>query len=403
METWEIAEQEDFVAVLIATLSKGWADQYGESFEITGGSSPLSGQQWFLQPTFTTLYTSDMSRAARRFIMARFKFTPVAARAPFQWALGFTLGSRIGLKLRGQRLLWVHPHVPGAANVLIVPGSRRVRTFDFTSGLTRSFLKAGYPVDAIANEAAVRGIQGTGPFFPVTEVGRDNTWFEEPIVDGYPLPRCPPWWPREHYAGRALQALDEWLGRDTLEISAGARAETLVTQIEARQQELLQGFPEAVLPGATLLESLAEGAERLGDIELARTHGDLQPGNIHVARDTRNVYLIDWEHTDRRFRSYDFLTYGLRARYPIGLGPRILRFIREQPTEMAFEHLPRSSQPERAATVALFLLEELNRSVTDAANAPYRTLPHGFRLVCREIKAIENELTGRYPQGGPFK
>jgi hypothetical protein len=403
LETREIAEQEDFESVLAATLSKGWADQYGERFEINGDRGARRGQEWFLQPTFTTLYTSDVSRAARSFMVARFKYTPVTARAPFQWMLGTALGSRLGLSLRRRRLLSVHPPVPGAANVLIVPGSRRVRTFDLTAGLSRSFLKAGYPVGAIANEVAVRGSEAKGPFFPVIGVGGDHTWFEEPIVDGFPLPRCPPWWPRERYASLALQALDEWLSRGVKEVAARVRAEELVAQIAARRQGLLRRFPDVPLPKASLLESLALGAEWLGDIELAQSHGDLQPGNIHVGRRPRRVYLIDWEHTDRRFRSYDFLTFGLRARYPKGLGVRILRFITEQPTELAFEYLPRISQQERAAMVALFLLEELNRSVADAARTPYRTLPYGFRQVCREITSIEEELGKSVPKRLPFK
>ena len=403
METWEIAEQEDLVSVLSATLSRGWATQFGKNFVVTADSGSQAGQEWFLQPTLTTLYSSDVSRAGRRFMMSRFKFTPVARRLPFQWALGAYLGSRVGLALGRRTLLRVHPPIPGAANVLIVPGSRRVRTFDLGSGLSRSFLKAGYPLDAIGKEAAVRGSEGTGPFFPVTEVGGDHTWFEEPIVDGFPLPRCPPWWPRQRYAREALQALDGWMSRDVKEVSARRRADELLTQIAARRDDLLQRFTDVPLPPVSFLEALAEGAQALGDIELVQSHGDLQPGNIHVASRPRSVYLIDWEHTDRRSRAYDFLTYGLRARYPKGLGTRLLRFMKEQPTDPAFEHLHEDWRGKRAPAAALFLLEELHRSVGDAATTPYRALPHGFRLVCREISRIEEQLRVEVAKGRSFQ
>lgn len=397
METWEIAEQEDLVSVLKKTLSKGWAEQYGQSFDMSAGSIHGRGQQWFLQPTLTTLYTAGVSQAGRRFMVDRFRFTPVTRRAPFQWMFGTALGSRIGLSVRGQALFGVDPPVPGAANLLVVPGSRRVRTFDLARGLSRSLLKEGYPVDAISNEVAVRGGGGTGPFSPLTKVGKDHTWFEEPLLDGFPLPRCPPWWPRRRYESQALDTLDEWMSHDAQRVSARARVDMLMRRIAAGREGLLGRFRNIPLPDASFLELLAEGAEKLDEVELVRSHGDLQPGNIHVTSRTRSVYLIDWEHTDRRFRGYDFLTYGLQARYPKGLGTRILGFIAEQPTGAAFEHLPQGSQRERAGAVALFLLEELERSVTDAAATPYRTIPYGFRLVCWELSAIHPELRKQVP------
>lgn len=400
LETWEIAEQEDLVSVLTATLSKGWTDQHGGTFDVAVGSKRGKGQEWFLQRTLTTLYNEDVSRAARRFMVDRFRFTPVTARVPLQWMLGTALGSPIGLSLSRRPVFRVRPPVPGAANLLIIPGSRRVRTFDLAEGLSRSFLKAGYPVDAISNEVAVRGRDGTGPFFPVTDVGNDQTWFEEPIVDGFPLPRCPSWWPRRHYEAQALRALDEWSRLDAQDISARERAEGLLKRVSTGRQELLHRFQGVSLPNASLIQAIAEKAEQLGDIQLVQSHGDLQPGNIHVERRTRRVYLIDWEHTDRRSRSYDSLTYGLRARYPKGLGARMLQFIAGQPTgptEVAFQQLSRSSHRGRVAAVAMFLLEELDRSIADVARTPYRTVPYGFRVMCAELSAIEAELRELVP------
>jgi hypothetical protein len=398
LETWELAEQEDFESVLIATLAEGWTEQYGQEFRVTAAVARGPVQQWFLEPTMTTLYTKDVTRAVRRFMMDRFRFTPVTARAPFQWLVGTALGSRARLYINKRVVFGVDPPIPRAANVLIVPGSRRVRIFDFSAGLSRSLLKRGYPVEAVSNEVTVREGRG-GPFPPLFRRAADQTWFEEPIIDGYPLPRCPPWWPRQRYATEILDTLREWSSVEAEKVPAPSYAEELARRISAGQAELLDRFRDVPLPDPAFLELLMEAAGSTGELELVQSHGDLQPGNIHVQRTPRRVFLIDWEYATRRSRAYDFLTYGLRARYPSGLGARMLEFISEPATRLTLQHLSLASREERASSLALFLLEDLERSISDSIHSPYKELPYGFRLVCRELTLAEGELKKAFLKG----
>jgi hypothetical protein len=176
-------------------------------------------------------------------------------------------------------------------------------------------------------------------------------------------------------------------------------AEELARRISAGQAELLDRFRDVPLPDPAFLELLMEAARSTGKLELVQSHGDLQPGNIHIQRTPRRVFLIDWEYAARRSRAYDFLTYGLRARYPSGLGARMLEFISQPASGVAFQYLSLASREERASSLALFLLEDLERSISDSIHSPYKKLPYGFRLVCRELALAEGELTKAFLRG----
>ena len=60
-------------------------------------------------------------------------------------------------------------------------------------------------------------------------------------------------------------------------------------------------------------------------VDTAQSHGDFQPANILIptVSDQRNVYLIDWEYTDKRCRWYDAMVFVLNSRSPIGLAGRV--------------------------------------------------------------------------------
>jgi hypothetical protein len=121
------------------------------------------------------------------------------------------------------------------------------------------------------------------------------------------------------------------------------------------------------------VEGLAERSAALGTTELARSHGDFQPGNVLIDVDAGRVLLTDWEHTGVRFRWYDPLVWGLRSRFAGGLEGRVARFLSTGDLwGGAGQLLPReaSDRPWRESALALFLLEELAWIAEDSLSGP---------------------------------
>ena len=99
------------------------------------------------------------------------------------------------------------------------------------------FLKVGFDPTALRTEIAVRGSGAQGPWVPITASGL--TWFEEPIFDGFALPRCPPWYSRQDLAAAALGKLDAWLDRTERQVAGRVHAEAVL----ARLTGSLRGLP----------------------------------------------------------------------------------------------------------------------------------------------------------------
>jgi hypothetical protein len=236
-------------------------------------------------------------------------------------------------------------------------------------------LKAGYEPEPVLNEIRARGDRD-GPFPRITSWDPGGRWFEEPIVEGFALPRCPPWKDRTRFEEEALRLLGAHLAATGCSTSAAAHSAALVVQVERLSpgldaklgSELASRLPPVLAP-------LAREASRLGEISVAASHGDFQPGNVLVEDHAGQVLLTDWEHAAVRFDAYDPMVWGLRGRRAAGLDRRIAGFLERGEAGAAARLLPRRIDPEwRRGALSLYLLEELAWIVHDGLSGPRAAL-----------------------------
>ena len=252
--------REDFDAVLAQTLSAAWTAWRGAPHRVTVGDPAAPGQRWTFQPLLSAYYVpSALSRRARRYLADSFRHTPVAHRRLPQLALGTLLATRAGLTLAGRPGFTVDPPLPDPGHTLVVPGNQRLRLFDFRAGRTRVVLKRGFDAASLATEVRVR-TSGPGPFPPVLDHGLEPLpWLEEPLLDAWALPRCPPHVDTAAARQRAVAALDAWL-------ATTARREeraSWIAGLRSRLTETLAGLTERFGEVQTLHPSLAALADAL--------------------------------------------------------------------------------------------------------------------------------------------
>jgi hypothetical protein len=382
MRISEMRSREDADRILAETLATGWSDQFGVAVAVSLDPD-AAGQAFLHQPLLGAYFTARPSRSVRRFLRDFFRFTPVRSRRAAQWVLGTAITTSVGLRLASAAALKVTPPLPAADEWVVLPGNQRIRTFDFATGTSRVFLKKGFSPAAFRNELAVRGGGATGPFPAIVRQCAAGSWFEEPIFDGFALPRCPPWCDVRRLEAMAHEALEAWSSPTARTASAAGYAGECLASLEAAVPALPGGGDWSDL--ARIGEGLCARAAELGSVELARGHGDFQPGNVLVARDAREVTLIDWEHAGERSRSYDRMVYALRTRSDSGLSGRLLRYVRGE----AFANLaPPPDARERSARLALFLLEDLLWYATESLAGPYRAASQGLHGYRRELSVF---------------
>ena len=388
MRITELRAREDLDAILCETLESSLGEFCGADVghvEIARGGG--AHQTWRARTLLSAYCTDDLAAAGRRFLADQFRYTPVAGRAPAQWLVGTALASRAGLRAIGATGFTLSRPVPDADRYLIVPGNRRIRLFDFHRGLTRTVAKMGFDASSIEREVAARAVGIPGPFTKIEQVGPGGRWFQERILTGYPLPRCPPWQRRRRWESRAFTRLAHWLDATT----HWRPFDDYAGELTARIPEGLTTLSAGSLVSSEAVQRLARLAGRGlsgQDIALALTHGDFQPGNIFVDTASRESVLIDWEFCAMRQRAYDGFTYALGARYPAGLADRIHGYVAGNHLIAGSALVPALARRDsRTAHIALFLLEELDWHVYAAAVGRYAHHPPSMTVFCKQLTA----------------
>ncbi|MBX3181896.1 MAG: phosphotransferase [Polyangiaceae bacterium] len=377
MHVREMREREPYEAVLRESLTAGLTDYSGQPQRVTllgARDEALDGQRWWYQPLFSAYHADRPTRAVRAWLKDSLRYTEVRWRIAPQLAVGTLAGARLGLRALGQPGFSISPGISAPEASVLLPGNQRVRLLCFATRRTRSFIKAGFSREGLTREIAARSArQGVAPapFAPILDHGPD--WIEEELLSGVVLARLPPWRRRQPALGRLLTALDAWSRSEQRPCTGLERAEQLVSlasQLEAavRERYAFEGLPERALA------RLAEEASALGSLELTRTHGDLQPGNVLV-RPSGEMTLLDWEHSAERVWFYDRLVLGLRSRAP-GWRSAAPAFL-SGASVFPFDTLPREAAWRRRA-LALFQLEEAVWYLREALSGRYLRAPQGL-------------------------
>lgn len=343
MRLSELRDREPFDAIVRSTLASDWSCIAGQQVRVDP-TAQIDGQVWVENRILSAFHTRDASREVRSFMRDLYRFTPARLRALPQFVAATIASSSVAARHLTRPAFWVTPPSLAAARLLIVPGNERIRIFDFERQRARVVLKHGRDTSGTKAELALRAVAAP-QWLKIEASDPDGLWFEEPLLHGYTLPRCPPWYARDRLRSDADELLSELHQRTASTSPARIYAEQLGVALPTAVDERLRD--------ALLLE-----ATRAGDIELVRSHGDYQAGNVFVERSTRRVVLIDWEYSGQRQRGFDALVLQLDSRHPIGLAARLIAFV-EHGSATSLLGPGFETRAGRRSLCCLFLLEEL--------------------------------------------
>lgn len=340
---------------LFRSLSEGWSDLYGGPVTVTADSP---GQRWLRHLPTDAYFAAQPNNRIRRRLADQFRYTPFMSRRIPQYLIGTAAASRAMLPLFSVAGFSVAPEIPGASNILILAGGRRIRIFDYATGKCRAMLRPGVDTGMIEREIELRGAKQRGPFVTIVDFNLDKGWFEEPIFDGYNLARLPLRYNSKRLQIQACAGLRQWQKPLKRKENTADYLENLGKKI----QKALIRF--AALPGCgglSLLDrvtQLARIAEEITPLFSAPSHGDLQPGNIMVSSDGHRTILVDWEFSARRAEHYDSFVLALGSRWSGQLASNAARYLRRGRSIPLLESLNFNAGNRRAA-LALFLIEDL--------------------------------------------
>jgi hypothetical protein len=383
MKISQMLAREPFGQILERTLAGYWGQRYGTSRCVRwypgwpGLSRVRAGEEqlWPCLPELNAILSADADGPVRHWVRAMFADTPIHWRRPLLRAYVACATQRSIMPFAARSAMNVAPPLAEAPSLLIWPGNTRLRIFDFRQRRVAVVLKAGFADTSMRRELAVRAINQSGewPIPPILAQDPAMTWFEEPLLGGVALNRCPG---GGVLVEQAFNALDRWLEQTRAErpaleyvdqVQASVRNElTRVAIFDAPTRTKINRWLDAAL------ELIHRLSRRTRDsLVLAVGHGDFQPGNVLVG-DSQTVWLLDWEHSGERQYLYDFLVFGLSSRFSAGLSERLAGLLAGLEKSLLHPELWLSRLPTdtlyRRLLLVIFLLEELDWYIRENNN-----------------------------------
>lgn len=282
-------KREDFYQINRKTLEKYYQNSTAQ-------------RRLYIYPELNAIVTARPSKAVRQYLYTEFRVNGSAIKRLLVRLYAMALLNSGGLLAR--KSLWIK--TDANADTLIYPCNKKYRVFDFKTNQVSVFAKDGFPGESLKREIDFRR-QRQGDFVPGL-VCSDEYSYTEMIIDGCPVARTGEKMPI--LSDRAWAIWRAYITPDIHQLSAREYAQKLREQIKQLCDAVCQMQKKVNLQAmnvvcATLLQVLENNQDT---VSVSLSHGDLQPGNIWVEKNTDRIYIIDWESWERRSIWYDEAT-----------------------------------------------------------------------------------------------
>ncbi len=406
MKIAELIQREPFGEILERTLTHYLRGRYRLDARLTwcqGRSPGRAGEQlWRCLPQLNVLFAPDVRAETFEVIRREFSYTPVRWRRWPQKLLVDWLTIPTVAHRMARFTLAVSPALEDTAHLLWLGGNNRLRLVDVARRRIVFVLKRGFDPQTMRREIEVRREAHSLPIPPIDQVAEDGTWFEGPLIAGRPLNRLRDPDTVRCLADEALCLLWRWSAYTRREQPAA----DYVAHLADRVRQWVNGGPAWDPPTRQQVESwlgcIQEVVQRLSHkagstLDTAIGHGDLQPGNILY--DGGQIWLTDWEYSERRQWAYDALTFWLDSRFAPGLADRMARmlecpaWVQNRPVVAGWLNWSKLSIERRKLMLVIFLLEELAWRARENANPYFHRLDAGWQAYAGELETALTRIT----------
>jgi len=363
-----LLQREAFAEVLEKTLARFLNDRYGGVHLVRWHKKPskvISGSQaWYGNHYLNAFFVHGSDKGVLRPAMNEFSHSLVPwRRFPQRFYVALAASSRWRTHFAHSALV-VTPSVPGAEQMVLIPGANKIRLVDFASGRCFVIGKEGALSCFVLNEIAVRRKHPDLPVPKLLEASPKGDWFCERLVDGKPLNRMVDLSKVrkiEEELFSSMEGLQQKTSRDAGDDNYPDRVFSALRENLAQDKFFNRKESARIKEGLGRLEELVTHTSLVAKpVRTCMSHGDFQPSNVLCSED--RFWLIDWEYAGRRCCSYDPLCWGLEARRPSGLSARVEKALRPQNFSTRFEPFSCTRMgggPDQSLHLQLFLLEEL--------------------------------------------
>ena len=324
-----LLKREDFSKVFNITLEKYLFNifQWKGDIELEKGSINSSSKYLIANHKLNIIYPKGINRNILQILAAEYSYHPNIFRRLVQNLYIKVSTSHAFESLFAGSVINVDPWINYFDNVCIVPGNNSIRIIDFKKSQCVVLMKEGFNKKYFNNELLLRNNFPSLPIPKLIKVVESNDYYVEELITGLP-------WNRIDDEEIKIEALK----KAKIALNELYESSYKVILLDEYMNHLLNSLHSAIknLPAVynkddknkfnLIIEFLKTtiGSNSDKKIQTVQSHGDFQPANIFISSNTtKNIYLIDWEYTERRSIFYDALVFSSKSRAPARLANRL--------------------------------------------------------------------------------
>ena len=401
-----LLEREPFAEILQQTLSEYWSKLHGSQVKVEwvsrrdGAANPTS-QEWLANIYLNAIFRPRIDSRAFDPIRREYARSLVAWKTPIQRQYVRWATNQVTSRWFAQARMLVSPEVERSESQLIIPGNQKIRILNHQDMTSTCLLKSGFADHAFRNEVRARQLAAElkvpTPRLELTH----NRWFREEYVSGTPLNRLDSSAKASRHLRHAVSCLRNFVSETQQVVSVSNYVERLSTEAEGyanRENRYERKIRDSILKRVRdLREFVLEQSDSDDDLTLTETHGDFQPANVLVRDD--QMWLIDWENSQRRQSAYDLFVFEFESRGANDLSRRMMAAVANGATTLLAESqwvgLKWSESKERFVKLTLFLMEEINWHLKENDNNLFGEPSHGLQRMLRESQVWLNAKVHR--------
>lgn len=381
MTIQEMFEREPIYSIIEKTLHEYYREVYKRDIDVKIQRKKFL-QKFLIYPRLGVIVPVFPSKKVRREVYAWFDVQNNIARKIIAKTYIFLCFITFGLLSDASMILSDDSIFTN--NMLIIPSNRKIRIYDFQTGIIDSVIKDGFNDFYFNNEIYVRE-EYDYPFI-LKIMKKGNRWYRERLLCGKGLVRIHPV-EYNNFLDQVLNDLSMLYKNTRKDIKINEYCIKLGNKLKKSLEEVI--YRKKIKCGERLsslidicLEIVA-GMHETFPVVLA--HGDLQNGNIHIDEDMHKAYIIDWETAEEKSIWYDSETLLCYTRRK----GRFAQMINERSypeTKEKILFFDENKNRNMDAVAAVLLLEELKFYLDEMIDLPGEI---GFEVIDRFIYELD--------------
>ena len=321
-----LLKREDFAKTFEISFARYLFEVFNISATVNWRNNTKDSNFLLVNHKLNVIYSKNIDRAKLKLIVSEYEYNPNLVRRFLQKIYIKLSISTYFEHLFAKTIVSVSPWIESFDEVCIVPGNQSIRIINLETLTARVILKEGFSSQSIKNEIYLRQKYKFLPIPKLLNVDTQSLWFEELQVSALPLNRIDNQTIKDKILIDVKRNLLKLYSETTIKIDIKNYVKSLYETCDnliTKLPEIYTKFDKKEIRDIFIL--LNETVKNFPDrtIDLVQSHGDLQLGNILVGDNNSELYLIDWEYTEKRSIFYDSLVLATDCRKPKGLAKRI--------------------------------------------------------------------------------